>query len=512
MDFDNPSASIENILQPNTPGTIRGAVDVFDINQTGDPALNPGSTNVGNQFVDIGVEGEDPDRFNSISTIANPDIFDSYAGVNDPQIGDPGFTGYKPSFDTPEQESTVQNIFGKVGQTVEGALTELGKIPGAIVDATNKTVDVFGKKLNVGKTLASLAINKIVGGPISLVFDVLKDVMPEQAIQTSIVDELKTEKDYGFNMQSGNLNQDPFGRNPVSGFGDYEQTLKEDILGINQSGFQTEKMTEKKKEFAQDYFNKKAEKAGGVEVEDGTVLGPGEAPGEVVSLEDQLQEIQNEKIAAGIQTADDDSGSEMLDTTPTSTFVAEEEDEIQTYEPPAPPSPPTGTDRPGGDDRDDSPAPSSPSPNKAAGQAAEDAQRAAIRDAAKTGMTVNQAKESVGMPANLGDTGGGDNQSNAGKIVCTMMNESYGFGSFRNKIWMKFHKDLSPEYQKGYHKLFLPLVRIAKTNKIVKKILEHIAVHSTIDMRQATRGKTHLLGRVYRKILLPLCYWVGKNA
>ena len=109
-----------------------------------------------------------------------------------------------------------------------------------------------------------------------------------------------------------------------------------------------------------------------------------------------------------------------------------------------------------------------------------------------------------------GNGNGGGN--GGGKIVCTMMNESYGFGSFRNKIWMKFHKDLSPEYQKGYHKLFLPLVRIAKTNKVVKKVLEHIAVHSTIDMRQATRGKTHLLGRVYRKILLPLCYWVGKNA
>ena len=113
------------------------------------------------------------------------------------------------------------------------------------------------------------------------------------------------------------------------------------------------------------------------------------------------------------------------------------------------------------------------------------------------------------------DVGGGGNDGGGGgspKIVCTMMNESYGFGSFRNKIWMKFHKDLSPEYQKGYHKLFLPLVKIAKTNKVVKKVLEHIAVHSTIDMRQATRGKTHLLGRVYRKILLPLCYWVGKNA
>ena len=123
----------------------------------------------------------------------------------------------------------------------------------------------------------------------------------------------------------------------------------------------------------------------------------------------------------------------------------------------------------------------------------------------KSGDTYASAAEA----AEKGDGGGSGGNT---KIVCTMMNESYGFGSFRNKIWMKFHKDLSPEYQKGYHKLFLPLVKIAKTNKVVKKVLEHIAVHSTIDMRQATRGKTHLLGRVYRKILLPICYIVGKNA
>jgi hypothetical protein len=92
-----------------------------------------------------------------------------------------------------------------------------------------------------------------------------------------------------------------------------------------------------------------------------------------------------------------------------------------------------------------------------------------------------------------------------------MMNESYGFGSFRNKIWLKHSKGLAPEYQKGYHKLFLPLVKIAKTNKVVRKILEHIAVHRTIDIRQESRGKVHLLGRVYRKILEPLCYFVGKH-
>ena len=126
--------------------------------------------------------------------------------------------------------------------------------------------------------------------------------------------------------------------------------------------------------------------------------------------------------------------------------------------------------------------------------------------------SVQQPGSNIRTRTDIDVADGGAETSGNSKIVCTMMNKSYGFGSFRNKIWMKFHKDLSPEYQKGYHKIFLPLVKLSKTNKVVKKILEHIAVHSTIDMRQATRGKTHLLGRVYRKILLPLCYWVGKNA
>jgi len=103
-----------------------------------------------------------------------------------------------------------------------------------------------------------------------------------------------------------------------------------------------------------------------------------------------------------------------------------------------------------------------------------------------------------------GSSGGG------GKIVCTMMNETYGFGSFRNKIWLRQSKDLAPEYQKGYHKIFLPLVKLSKTNIVIRKILEHIAVHRTIDIRQETRGKTHVLGRVYRKVLEPICYLVGK--
>ena len=106
-----------------------------------------------------------------------------------------------------------------------------------------------------------------------------------------------------------------------------------------------------------------------------------------------------------------------------------------------------------------------------------------------------------------GDEGGG---GGGGKIVCTMMNDTYGFGNFRNKIWLRQSKDLAPEYQKGYHKIFLPLVKLSKTNVVIRKVLEHIAVHRTIDIRQESRGKTHILGRVYRKVLEPICYLVGK--
>ena len=70
---------------------------------------------------------------------------------------------------------------------------------------------------------------------------------------------------------------------------------------------------------------------------------------------------------------------------------------------------------------------------------------------------------------------GGAESGGRGKIVCTMMNERYGFGSFRNKIWMKFHESYGPEYQKGYHAIFLPLVKIAKgegkINTAVRKVL-----------------------------------------
>ena len=160
---------------------------------------------------------------------------------------------------TPEQQGTIQNILGQAGQTVEGALTELGKIPGAIIDAVNQTVDIFGKKINVGKTLASAAINQKVGGPVSLIFETAKGLLPERdPIQTKL-EELYDVKDgtiqsglmKGYNPVSGNPLDPTFGLQEAyqDRIDTIENTLKDkynlsatDIAGIKAGTFNTEKL------------------------------------------------------------------------------------------------------------------------------------------------------------------------------------------------------------------------------------------------------------------------------
>lgn len=112
-------------------------------------------------------------------------------------------------------------------------------------------------------------------------------------------------------------------------------------------------------------------------------------------------------------------------------------------------------------------------------------------------------------------------QSGGGKIVCTAMNQAYGFGSFRQAIWLQ-HSATMPNaktIEKGYHKLFLPVVAFAFSDKqtfarkLVRKVSEHIARHRTADLWKEMRGKRRdPLGRIYRAIIEPLCYMVGKVA
>jgi hypothetical protein len=107
----------------------------------------------------------------------------------------------------------------------------------------------------------------------------------------------------------------------------------------------------------------------------------------------------------------------------------------------------------------------------------------------------------------------------SGKIVCTAMNEAYGFGSFRQAVWLQ-HSATMPNaktIEKGYHTLFLPVVAYAfngtpnALRNAVRRVAEHIARHRTADLWKEMRGKKRdPLGRIYRAIIEPICYVVGK--
>jgi hypothetical protein len=159
------------------------------------------------------------------------------------------------------------------------------------------------------------------------------------------------------------------------------------------------------------------------------------------------------------------------------------------------------------------------------GQTAEDYQQAALQgDIARFDFEQNLPYQKLSnlLGAVYGAPAGSVVQSSqqgsaGGKIVCSMMNEFYGTAPFRNRVWLLQSQRMpnAKVVEKGYHTLFLPLVAFAKKdgffNKVVRKTLEHIARHRTADVYKEMRnGKRDLLGRIYRAVLEPLCYFVGK--
>lgn len=122
-------------------------------------------------------------------------------------------------------------------------------------------------------------------------------------------------------------------------------------------------------------------------------------------------------------------------------------------------------------------------------------------------------------PGETGGSRGGDGDGGgSNKIVCTAMNEAYGFGSFRQKIWLAHSHSMSPEYQIGYHAIFLPWVKYVygtetKTTLIAKAVRwwgEGVARRRTADIWAQNRGKKRKLSVIVeRKILESICYITG---
>jgi hypothetical protein len=131
------------------------------------------------------------------------------------------------------------------------------------------------------------------------------------------------------------------------------------------------------------------------------------------------------------------------------------------------------------------------------------------------------ASRDYGKRKGLWDMMGGGAAGGGGglfsKIVCTAMNDDYGFGAYRNAIWLKYselnYKD-KPEMEKGYHAIFKPLLNIRKKwyGKSIYALMKHIAKHRTVDLRAEMYGKKRdRVGQAWRFILEPICYLVGKR-
>jgi hypothetical protein len=187
--------------------------------------------------------------------------------------------------DTPATElgskinQAFENVKDQGTSAIESFKDKLVELGGNVREGFDDIVEFGDTQIDVGRTLATGAINYLgrsifgpVGSFLGTALGAVKDT-PEQSLTRGIVGELKASgKDYGFNMGNESIGQDPFGRNPISAFGDYEGTLLNDLTSTS-----TTKMGLAKKEFAQDYFDKKAGKT---------------APQEDIEATDSLDQLQ----------------------------------------------------------------------------------------------------------------------------------------------------------------------------------------------------------------------------
>ena len=425
------------------------------------------------------------------------------------------------------QEQTLGNKINSVFENFKGRGTEaigelrdnLVALGGKVKEGFENIVDFGETQIDVGKTLATGALNylgKNVFGPIGSVLGTALEALPpggptfqtSKAIEVGLAAPGQTQDKYGINTQSMMGNYDKYNVDRVA---ELEGIVASQIARGLTGTIQMQELKDRKG------YNKISGVGGDVE---GDQEGMTIAEELGLDIDPGLRVEQKEDIVdAPVDIVDVEAVEEMIENAKIEAEAAK------------------GTVRPGDVDfsQERTDENISQAVDDLAAQYDAQVKSGQRQEDANVQSDVNKAKEMIGMPQQLGDVGGsmdkgpgkapdrpggapatgphgnGGGTGGSKKIVCTMMNESYGFGSFRNKIWLRQSKNLAPEYQKGYHKIFLPLVKLSKKNIVLKRILEHIAIHRTIDIRQEARGKRHLLGRIYRRILEPICYWVGKN-
>ena len=142
-----------------------------------------------------------------------------------------------------------------------------------------------------------------------------------------------------------------------------------------------------------------------------------------------------------------------------------------------------------------------------------DKHEAVAKDAVKKGADPMNPSEMRAASKKASNEKG--NSGNGGKsIVCTAMYQTTGLQDWAKamKIWYIYQKRyLTIQHQEGYHKLFKPFVKGMYKSNIIKAIGAHVAKHRTQHLKHIMfNSKPSLLGKIYNKILEPICYWVGK--
>jgi hypothetical protein len=390
---------------------------------------------------------------------------------------------------TPEQqEGFLQNVLGQAGQTVSGALTQLGKIPGAIVDIANQTVDVFGKKLNVGKTLASLAVNKLVGAPVSLVFDVAKEFLPDDNIAPST----NVARSTGLLQGDNTITQDIYGINTQTSFDPVKSTKNYNDYNVEQvtklenvlDDLKTNKYIDDEQAYLDNTKRLRQELEDRKEYLDainkdplygGDIQDTGDA-----SIAEQIAE-QNRitgDLPGGGNIYDefapsDDKDDGSAPTSPVNEADVEAglgtesiSDFVDDFEVSGEPAPPTGgsgvdsffdaldTATGGGDDRDDGPAPSAPSVNEADVEA---------------GLATESISDYEDQSYSGGD--GGDDGGGGGGCCFIMLEARYGNGTMDKVVRRYRDENMTPRNRRGYHKVAEVLVPLMRKSKIFKWIV-----------------------------------------
>jgi hypothetical protein len=115
-----------------------------------------------------------------------------------------------------------------------------------------------------------------------------------------------------------------------------------------------------------------------------------------------------------------------------------------------------------------------------------------------------------------GTGGGGGGGGSGGKIVCTALNDMYGFGSYRNKIWLEYDAKIGSKLpnadilELGYHKLFMPLAKSMHKYPLMAQILRRIVTVRSARCRNELRGQpTTLEQKAYKLLFETPCKVAG---